>query len=59
MRFHHKIILAALGLSLIVASARALPGGEERARDLTDPGFWSAMGQGLIGVEEGGWCSCS
>lgn len=57
MKFHHKIILAALAFSLLVAGATALPGGAES--DLVDPGFWSAMGAGLLGVQESGWCACS
>lgn len=57
MKFHHKIILAALSFTLIVAGAKAYTGAE--GSDLVDPGFWAAMGEELIGVEESGWCKCS
>jgi len=71
MRFHYKIILAALCFTLLVAGARALTGGGDTgpgmaqglARGLTDdlgdPGFWMALGQGLIGAGADGWCKCS
>jgi len=61
MRFHNKIMLAALCFTLLVAGTRAFPGAEGAA-DLTylaDPGFWLALGENLVGAQENGWCSCS
>jgi len=54
MKFYHKIILTALSFSLLIAGAQALPGANG-AVDLADPGFWAAMGEGLIGMGENGW----
>ena len=59
MKFHHKIIAAALGFSLIVAGARVLAGGPDVMDDLTDPGFWVALGENLVGAQVHGWCRCS
>ena len=54
MKFYHKIILAALSFSMLVAGAQALPGADG-AKALAEPGFWAAMGEGLIGLGENGW----
>lgn len=56
MRFYHKIILSALALSLVTAGASALAG--EADAPVADPGWWVALGQGLVGAGENGWCSC-
>ncbi|PIE13041.1 MAG: hypothetical protein CSA70_07190 [Rhodobacterales bacterium] len=70
LKFHVKIMLAALLLAAIGAGAHAVTSprnaGEvagtlsERVADapLADMGWWMAMGQGLIGAGENGWCSC-
>ena len=58
MKFHRKIVLTALCFTLLVAGARALPGAEGAA-DLTDPGYWIALGHGLMGAGENRWCACS
>ena len=57
MRFHYKIVLAALAVSLVAAGAGAIAG--PGAADIADPGFWLAIGEGLVGVQENGWCKCS
>lgn len=38
---------------MLVAGAQALPGADG-AKDLVDPGYWAAMGEGLIGLGENG-----
>lgn len=58
MKFHHKIILLALSFSMLVAGAQALPGADG-AQDLADPGYWVALGEGLIGIGENGWSTGS
>ncbi|MCF3593607.1 hypothetical protein LZG00_06305 [Rhodobacteraceae bacterium LMO-12] len=57
MRFHQWIMLVALAVAVLTAGASALPGSE--STDITDPGYWLAVGQEVIGVSENGWCSCS
>lgn len=59
MQFYHKIILTALFFTALVAGAQALPGAERAVTDLADPGFWMALGEGLVGAQESGWCTCS
>ena len=54
MKFYHKIILAALSFSVLVAGAQALPGADG-AQDLVDPGYWVALGEGMMGLGENGW----
>ena len=56
MRFHHKIIAAALASSLIIAGAAALASPDEVP--VADPGWWVALGEKLVGQSENGWCTC-
>jgi hypothetical protein len=56
MKFYQKIVLTALALTLVTAGASALSG--DTGAPVADPGWWAALGEGLIGVGENGWCSC-
>ncbi|WP_161594536.1 hypothetical protein [Marimonas lutisalis] len=55
MRFHHKIILLAL---VVAALATGVSGVAADTARVADPGWWLALGEGLIGASENGWCSC-
>lgn len=56
MRFYQKISLAALVLSLGFAGYSVFAGVEEAA--VADPGWWVAVGEAMVGVQENGWCNC-
>ena len=55
MRFHHKIILLALVVTAVMTGVTRLSADSPA---MTDPGWWLALGEGLIGVAENGWCNC-
>ncbi|WP_372609504.1 hypothetical protein [Aquicoccus sp.] len=57
MAFHRKIIFAALAITAFGAGAGIITA-EESAPVLTDPGWWLAQGEALIGVDRNGWCRC-
>ena len=61
MRFHHAVMMLALVLSLLTLGAAALDGQGKvpGTADLADPGYWLSIGQGLVGLQENGWCKCS
>lgn len=57
MAFYHKIILAALAVTAVAAGAGFITA-EPAAPVVADPGWWLALGEGLIGADENGWCRC-